>query len=105
MLRLLHVTLNYGHKQSCQISVSVSRHSRTLCFIQAFAPGGGGAKPPGQAVRTPGKCEKNLFGGFAPDFIVGSGGVFRGERSGDRPAVGGRKIFRCVCVGGREERR
>jgi hypothetical protein len=39
---------------------------------------------------------------------VGSGGVFRGERSellGDSPAVGGEKNFLCVCVGGREERR
>jgi hypothetical protein len=44
-----------------------------------------------------------LLGGFAPDFIVGSGGVFRSVRA-IAPRSEEEKFF-CVCVGGREERR
>jgi hypothetical protein len=70
----------------------------------SFRHSPGGLCPPGERLGPPRKCDKKILGGFAPDFIVGSGGVFRGERSGDCPAVRGGKIFLCVCVGGREER-
>jgi hypothetical protein len=41
---------------------------------------------------------KKIFWGLSPDFIAGSGGVFSGERSGDRPAVGEEEKFFFVFV-------
>jgi hypothetical protein len=73
------------------------------CFIRALARGLC-PPPPGRAVGPPGKCDKkSFFWGFAPDFIVGSGGVFRGERSGDRPAVGEKFFLAFVWAGGKNE--
>jgi hypothetical protein len=72
-------------------------------FHSGIRPGGKAPRASGWAPR--GNVTKNFFWGFAPDFIVGSGGVFRGERSGGRPAVGEEEKFtlRLRGAGGKNE--